>query len=317
MAVLGNSPEHDAFLKTFLLAFSCLLICGCAAPREPVADGDVVHIGSSVIHIEMAPDLPVSRAAVVEWVRRAAIAATTYLGRFPVKELVVTVHDGGNQRVGEGVTHGASNIEVRLGRRARVRDLNGDWVMTHEMFHLAFPTLDRRYLWMMEGLSDYLEPVARARAAQWSAQDAWREFVEGLPQGLPEPGEDGLDDSHRRERIYWGGNIYWLLADVTIRAQTDNRRGLDDAIRAILAAGGNGGTDWPIERVLAVGDKATGTTVLKNLYDQLGPQPGHVDLDALWTKLGVRYSNGAVDFDDNAPWAKYRAAITSLRGWER
>jgi hypothetical protein len=303
-------PEPDEFLKTFFLVFSSVLVAGCAS-RTSATDAPVIQVGSSSIRLEMDPGLPVPRAAVMEWVRRAAVAVTNYLGHFPVKELVVKVHGGGDKPVGGGVTHGASSIDVRLGDSARAADLNGDWVMTHEMFHLAFPTLDRRYLWMMEGLSDYLEPVARARAGQWSAQDAWREFVEGLPQGLPEPGEDGLDNSRRRERIYWGGNIYWLLADVSIRAQTDNRRGLDDAIRAILAAGGNGGTDWPIERVLVIGDQATGTTVLADLYEQLGRKPGHVDLDALWKKLGVQYSGGAIHFNDKAPWARYRAAITA------
>jgi hypothetical protein len=282
-----------------------------------MADPDSIQIGSSSIRIETAPDLPLLRTAVVEWVRRAAIAVTTYLGKFPVKHLLVTVHGGGWEPVSDGVTHGASHIEVRLGRSAKVKDLNEDWVMTHEMFHLAFPTLNRRYLWMMEGLSDYLEPVARARAGQWSAEDAWREFVEGLPQGLPEAGDGGLDGSFRRERIYWGGNIYWLLADVYIRVQTDNRRGVEDAIRAILAAGGNGGTDWPIERVLAVGDKATGTTVLKDLYEQLGTKPGHVDLDELWKKLGVQYAGGKVHFDDTAPWAKYRAPIMATANDKR
>lgn len=259
----------------------------------------------------MADDLPLPRAAVVAWVRRAVEAVTVYLGRFPVKYLSVTVRGGGEDPVGEGVTHGASSIEVRLGRSARAADLMQDWVMTHEMFHLAFPTLDDRYLWMMEGLSDYLEPVARARAGQWTAKDAWREFAQGLPQGLPEPGEGGLDNSRRRERIYWGGNIYWLLADVKIRVQTDNRHGLDDAIRGILAVGGNGGVVWPLDRVLAVGDKATGTTVLKDLYEELGPKPGNVDLRDLWKQLGVRHSHGTVTFDDSAPWAKYRAAITA------
>jgi hypothetical protein len=154
--------------------------------------------------------------------------------------------------------------------------------------------------------------VARARAGQWTAEDAWREFVEGLPQGLPEPGEGGLDNARRRERIYWGGNIYWLLADITIRVRTDNHRSLDDAIRAILAAGGNGGVDWRLDRVLAVGDKATGTTVLKDLYEELGPKPGHVDLDALWKQLGVGYSaGGAIAFEGRAPWARIRTAITA------
>ncbi len=101
------------------------------------------------------------------------------------------------------------------------------------------------------------------------------------------------------------------MADVYIRVKTDNRRGLDDAIRAILAAGGNGGVDWPLERVLEVGDQATGTTALKDLYDQLGTRPGDVDLDALWKGLGVRETGGAIILDDKAPWAKYRRAITA------
>lgn len=300
-------------MKVFFFACLCLVFVGCAS-RNPAGDVQVIDTVSGSIRIETARDLPVPREAVVEWVRRGAEAVTAYLGEFPVKHLVVTVYGGGEEPVGEGVAHGASSIEVRLGRFARVQDLNVDWVMTHEMFHLAFPTLNRRYLWMMEGLSDYLEPIARAQAGQWSAQDAWKEFVEGLPQGLPEPGDEGLDNSRRRERIYWGGNIFWLLADVQIRVQTDNRHGVDDAIRAILAEGGNGGAEWPLERVLDVGDKATGTTVLKDLYEQLGTQPGHVDLDEIWRKLGVRESGRRIVFDDDGPWAKYRAAITAPAG---
>jgi hypothetical protein len=303
-------PKLNQRLRTFFLGFLGLLMAGCAAP--PAApNSQAVRIGASVIRLEMPADLPLPKAAVVAWVRRAAEAVTTYLGHFPAKHLTVTVRVGGDEPVGDGVTYGVSRIVVRLGRSVRASDLNGDWVLTHEMFHLAFPTLKHRYLWMMEGLSDYLEPIARAQAGQWSARDAWREFLEGFPQGLPEPGDGGLDNSFRRERIYWGGNIYWLLVDLSIREQTNNRRSLQDAIRAILAEGGNGGVDWPLERVLTVGDEATGTTALKDWYEQLGPKPGHVDLAAIWKKLGVREAGDAIDFNDQAPWAKFRAAITA------
>jgi predicted metalloprotease with PDZ domain len=296
-------------MKTFLFVCLCLLLAGCESGK-PSRDVQTIEVGSGSIRIELAGNFPVPREAIVEWVRRGAVAVTTYLGKFPVNHLVVTVYGGGEEAVGDGVTHGASRIEVRLGRFVRARDLNEDWIMTHEMFHLAFPTLNHRYLWMMEGLSDYLEPIARAQAGQWSAHDAWKEFVDGLPQGLPEPGEGGLDNSERRERIYWGGNIYWLLADVQIRARTDNRHGLDDAIRAILAEGGNGGAEWPLDRVLEVGDKATGTTVLKELYEQLGTKRGDVDLKDLWRKLGVHESGERIVLEDQAPWATIRAAIT-------
>ena len=42
-------------------------------------------------------------------------------------------------------------------------DLEQDWVMTHEMCHLAFPSMDEKYVWLGEGLASYLEPLACER----------------------------------------------------------------------------------------------------------------------------------------------------------
>jgi len=291
-----------------------LLAAGCATPppaSRTSPNSEQIDLGASSIEIQFEPHLPLPRPVIVDWVRRASLATSTIFARFPVNHLVISVHFGGSDPVSDGVTHGASRIDVNLGSSAHRADLDRDWILTHEMFHLAFPTLDDRYLWMNEGLSDYLEPIARARAGQWSANEAWLEFGEGLPQGLPEPGEGGLDGSKRRERIYWGGNIYWLLADVEIRARTDNRRSLDDALRAILAAGGNGDTVWTPEKVFATAQSATGTTVLGDLYQQYGPKPGVTDLKTLWQKLGVKKRHGRVSFDDTASWAKLRAAVTA------
>jgi hypothetical protein len=308
-------PKPDEFLKTFPFALPpvlalCLILCACAS-EHPSSGSDTLQMGGGTIQINMDSNLPLPSADVDEWVRRAACAVTNYLGRFPVKHLLITIQGGGHQSVGEGVTYGNSRINVRLGPSATAGDLRQDWIMTHEMFHLAFPTLNDRYSWMMEGLSDYLEPVARGRVGQLSAEEVWREFVEGLPQGLPMEGDRGLDNTFSRERIYWGGNLYWLLADVQIREKTNNRHSIDDAIRAILDAGGDGGTAWTLERVLSVGGQATKTIVLKNLYDELGAKPGTVDLNALWWRLGVKYSQGEITFDNSAPLAGIRTSITS------
>jgi hypothetical protein len=295
-----------------------LPLLSVASGQEPGGE-EILPIGRATIHIELAPNLPLPRPIVVGWVRRAAVAVTNYLGRYPVKELWLAVEPGGDDAVNNGVTHGGSRIRVRLGPGTKAADLQGDWILTHEMFHLAFPTLDDRYLWMMEGLSDYLEPIARGRVGQLTPEEVWKEFVEGLPQGLPQDGDRGLDNTFTRERIYWGGNLYWLLADIKIRERTNNRHSVDDAIRAILAAGGDGSEDWSLARVLKVGDKATHTTVLKDLHDELGPKPGKVDLDALWRRLGVRYTNGVVTFDNAAPAAAIRIGITTglPQGWAR
>ncbi|HEY3861063.1 MAG TPA: hypothetical protein VGO59_04180 [Verrucomicrobiae bacterium] len=292
----------------FPLALSVLLAAG-ARGGEPAQHVEILKLGGSVIHLQMDTNLALPASNVVEWVQRAADAVTNYLGHFPVKSVILNVSAGGGGGVNDGVTHGGARIDVRLGSFARARDLRRDWILTHEMFHLAFPSLRDRYTWMMEGLSDYLEPIARARAGQLRPQQAWREFVEGLPQGLPEPGQRGLDHDDTRERIYWGGNLYWLMADIRIRQQTGNRRSVDDAIRAILDDGGDGSASWSLAKVLKIGDKATGTTVLKDAYEEFGANPGTVDLNELWQKLGIHYERGRISFDDTALWAKTRAAI--------
>jgi hypothetical protein len=304
------------FRKTFLFTQGALALClmlSACVPNTPAQANDVVKVGGVTIQLKMDTNVTLSRSDLVEWVRREAVAVTGYLGRFPVKHLLITIRTGGDQVVGEGVTYGNSRIEVHLSPSATAADLRADWIMTHEMFHLAFPTLQHRYLWMMEGLSDYLEPIARARAGQLTPEEVWREFVEGLPQGLPTEQDHGLDNTFTRERIYWGGNLYWLLADVQIREKTNNHHSVDDAIHAILDAGGDGSAAWSLERVLSVGDHATETTVLTELHNELGTKPGAVDLSALWKRLGVKYNKGAITFDNDAPGASIRKAITSNR----
>ena len=104
--------------------------------------------------------------------------------------------------------------------------------------------------------------------------------------------------------------MFCLVADVRIRQQTHNQKGLQDALRGILASG-NITQDWDIERALSVGDKATTTTVLVDLYHQMRDQPDPVDLPSLWKQLGIdTAADGSIQFDPHAPLADVREAIT-------
>ena len=79
-------------------------------------------------------------------------------------------------------------------------------------------------------------------------ETVWRELVDGLPKGLPAAGDRGLDNTHTWGRTYWGGALFCLMADVEIHQRTNNRYGLQDALRGILGAGGNMEHDWPLAR---------------------------------------------------------------------
>ena len=104
--------------------------------------------------------------------------------------------------------------------------------------------------------------------------------------------------------------IFCLVADVTIRQQTGNRKGLQDALRAIVAAGGTIDHEWPLSRALEIGDQATGTKVLTSLYHQQAEASSPVDLNSLWNQLGIRSTGADVEFDSHAPLAQIRESIT-------
>jgi predicted metalloprotease with PDZ domain len=179
------------------------------------------------------------------------------------------------------------------------------------MIHLAFPSMPDDQHWIEEGISTYVEPVARARTGGMQVAEVWRTFVRDMPKGEPGEGDQGLDKTHTWGRTYWGGAIFCLAADVRIRERTGNRKGLEDALRAINNAGGNITEDWDIEKAFAIGDKATGTTVLRDLYKEMRDKPAPVDLDQFWKKLGITVKDGAVAFNDKAPDASIRRAITA------
>lgn len=299
-----------------------IYVAGCAATKPSLmGSAKAVHPTSSLqenakaieINIESTP-AAVSEQQLQDWISTAARAVSNYYGRFPVPHVAVSVSVGSGGHDINGRTFNGERINLVLGTDLTSADLTSDWVLTHEMFHLAFPDLAEDHNWMNEGLSTYLEPVARARIGTLAVRQFWKETVEGMPQGLPEQGDQGLDRTHTWGRTYWGGCMYWLMADIQIREQTRGKRSLQDALRAIVDAGGDGSEGWKVARVFQVGDRATGTTVLRDLYDQMALKPDRIDLEALWKKLGIVYRDGQVVFDNHAPLAFVREAITSNQG---
>ena len=269
-------------------------------------------IGGKIEIALSSGQLSTSKTELLNWVDDAVKAVVNYYGKFPVPQLALAILVDDGEGIHGGNERGGKQITIKLGAGSRVADFADDWHLTHEFFHLGFPDVPERYHWMEEGLSTYLEPLARARAGQLSAERVWRDMVEGMPQGLPKAGDRGLDRTPTWGRTYWGGALFWLLADVEIRERTSNRRSLDDAIRGIWSKGGNGSMDWSAERVWEEGDRATGLSVLTNLHEKMGEKPSEVDLPALWKRLGVIYSNRRVTFDDSAPLTAVRKALTQL-----
>jgi hypothetical protein len=291
-----------------------LIFMGAFFCTPSMASTDHFSIGGSTltVTIDPTPD-PFFKKAILDWVQISARGITNYYGRFPVPVVIIHVRVDSGDAIHHGVTYGGRRIEIQVGKTTPADDFSQDWEMTHEMFHLALPLLDDDYDWMGEGLSDYLEPIARARNGALSVQGVWEQWVNGFPKGLPRRGDQGLDETHTWGRTYWGGALYWFLADFEIRKQTQNRHSLHDAVQAILDAGGDGRSEWELDRVLEVGDRATGTTVLKDLHDRMGHHPYKPDLKTIWAQLGIEATDQGLRFEDAAPLASIRKGITASR----
>ncbi|MBC7658121.1 MAG: hypothetical protein H7249_00280 [Chitinophagaceae bacterium] len=253
----------------------------------------------------------VTDVAIEAWSKRAVDALIRYYGVFPVPHAMIVVvsrafYDGPGKSFGDG---GGVTVNP-LSPKAGEAELERDWVMTHEIVHLALPSVPYQHHWLEEGLATYIEPIARVRSGELTAESVFADMMDGMPKGQPQSGDKGLDGPSSWGRTYWGGALFSLLADKEFRERSHGKVGLEHALRGILANGGSMAVNWDIDRVFATGDKAAGYPVLSELYARMKDQAVTINLDELWKNLGVvRALDGKVYFDDKAPLASVRRAI--------
>lgn len=271
-------------------------------------------IGSSKLGIAIeSGDLQLTQPQLMHWVQSAADAVATYYGRFPVPHAHLRIIPAGGSGIRHGQTFGFDGglIKIRVGAQTTPDELASDWMLTHEMIHLSFPSMADEHHWIEEGIAVYVEPIARIQAGQMSAERMWADLVRDMPKGQPDDGDRGLDHTHTWGRTYWGGALFCFVADVRIRKQTQNKKGLQDALRGILESGGDITHDWDLQETLKVGDTATSTNVLSALYAEMKDKPVTVDLDAMWKDLGIAPDGKSVRLLDSATSASIRRAITA------
>ncbi|MEO6603809.1 MAG: hypothetical protein ABIQ16_28255 [Polyangiaceae bacterium] len=275
-----------------------------------------VPAGDTTVQLGVAPyGLQLTAAQAQAWVADSAGAlASYYQGHLPARHaLLLLMQGGGDNTRGLTLGGGGPAVLVRASDLVNAKTTRDDWVVTHELIHVNFPDLGREHSWLSEGLATYVEPIARARVGLVSEAKVWRDMIDGMPKGLPGPGDQGLENTRTWGRTYWGGALFCLLSDVTLRERTGNRHSLDDVLLAIGKTGASDEDYWPLSQVFDTAERATGTPVLRELYESLAEKPGTVDLNQLFTRLGVRAESTSVVFDEKAPLAAIRHAIAARR----
>ncbi len=302
-----------AWLKSAWIAAGVLLGAAASAATAAVeqfnCDGVSVRVELGDAHFSAGNE------ALLRWIRRSLQIVSGYYGTFPTSSVRIEIEPERGDGVQGGRTWGYHGgfIRVRVGREVTEPQLLDDWVLVHEMTHLALPDIGDEQSWLSEGLAVYIEGISREQAGNRTQQDIFAEQLRQMPRGMPQAGDRGLDHTHTWGRTYWGGAMFCFLADVEIHRRTANRFGLQDAMRAVARASGGLSADWPVSRVLATADAATGTTVLEDLYAQMKDRPVTPDLQDLWAQLGVIAAGSTVTLRDDAPLAGIRTAIMEPR----
>jgi hypothetical protein len=307
------------------LAIAAITVGSAAAQNNtarhlpPTAFSQSLTVEGSDLQVDFAEGtFELSRDEILRRIAASAHAVALYYGHFPVsRALLLVMPVPGAHGVLQGTTWGDRNgfpafLRLRIGEGTTHNELANDWIITHELVHTALPSLPDDQHWLEEGLASYVEPIARVQAGQLAVTKIWADMISGMPHGEPQPQDQGLDVTHTWGRTYWGGSLFCLMADIEIRKQTGNRRGLQDALRAIVASGGSIDKEWPLARILSTGDQATQTHVLEQMYVQWSTTPVSVDLPQLWSQLGIRTTEQGIVFDSSAPLAGIRTAITAI-----
>jgi len=300
-----------------LLVFAGSLPVGSPYAADPEIEflndtESAFEMGGSRIVVEIRDSvLRGKKDMLLDWVVYSAETVTRYYGRFPVDKLHIKVQVAGGHAVRFGQAFGGDSpfVRVVVGEHVNAEALRRDWIMVHEMVHLAMADVPEANRWWLEGLSTYVESIARAQSQHLNEEFIWRNFIERMPQGLPKSGDRGLDRTPTWGRTYWGGAMFCMLADVEIRKLTDNRKSLQDALRGVLASGYSMQASATPMQIFEAADSAVGVDVLVPMYQRMKGDPYPVDLDKLWRELGISVDNDAIVYDDDAPLAYIRKAM--------
>lgn len=279
--------------------------------RVPRAGGIEADLTLVVLDGELAAD----RSLIWRWVGETARAVADFYGGFPVERTMlalVPIPDASKVLSGKVLPESGPGIAILVGSNAGTRELYGDWILTHELFHLGFPSFVDEGKWLDEGLATYFEPLIRARQGWLSEQAVWEEFSRSMPRGLSVLERDGLENPSNPRGMYWAGATVCLLADMEAYRLSRGRLGLQDGLRAVLAQGGDATRVWSLSSAIARIDRTLGADIVGELFERYRRPGNRASLSRVFRRLGVRREAGQIVLDDSAPLASVRRAI--IRG---
>src|ERR1700720_4676971 len=108
-------------------------------------------IGNPRIDIRIeSSNLRMPAKDIFRWVKSAAESVAAYYGRFPIPQVLIRITPFKGRGVHSGMTFGdqGARILIRVGDETSPSEFASDWMLTHEMVPLAFPSVHEKHHWI-------------------------------------------------------------------------------------------------------------------------------------------------------------------------
>ncbi len=257
------------------------------------------------------------------WLARVSSAAVSAYGKLPLADVQVLVVPVGASRepveFGQSTRGQGHGLTLFVDASQPASAFDRDWVAVHEMSHLFHPYLGDRGSWLAEGLATYYQNVLRTRAGLLTPAETWEQIDAGFARGRGatranddtlERAAAGVEGHPNFMRIYWSGTAYWLEADLELRRASGNKLSVDEAVKRFDACCLPDYRGWEPEAFVAKLDALVGSDVFRRTFDAYRARRDFPDLKPAYRALGISRSGDRLVFDDAAPDAGVRLAIT-------
>jgi len=187
-------------------------------------------------------------------------------------------------------------IEFFVNPTRPLREFIEDWTAYHEFSHLFIPFPGDDDIWFSEGLASYYQNVLQYRAGLLSEAQAWQKLHNGFARGhaASEDGELTLAELSPRMRergafmrVYWSGALYFLEADVALRARSNGQVTLDTVLRDFGDCCLAQRRRWNGAMLAAEFDRIATTDIFQSLYTRYGKTTATPDFEPVLAAAGV------------------------------
>ncbi len=284
-----------------------------------------VHAGETELQIAVIGiDNPARIAMLQRWAEEAARVTTLSSGRFPLRTVLVEVHETESRSAsavpwGQTSRRDVVSVLLYVRRDASYEELRADWTAVHEFSHLAHPYLGERGRWLAEGLASYHQNVLRARAGLLTPEEAWQRLDAGFRRGEAAGSGPTLDAMGRQRdgtmRVYWAGAAYWLEMDLRLRRDHDTT--LQDVLDRYAQCCLDGTAHVAPEDFVAALDRAGGVDIFALAYRDYAAATAFPSLTESYRALGIEREREGLRFSDDRAAARALREAMTMRAAQR